>query len=262
MQIMPKSSSNVTAPSLPDPDDRDGEMWTPRFGNSNANYYCEAIHVGPPGDRLIAAYKIHPTIWATNTYSLIGIMRDGERLTITPQQTGWRLACWCAAGTGWYQGYLTSWYTGNNQQPSLVNRNVAVGSFSQHPADASWMLFTVSVLPLPPFGASVFEEKRQQLTEQFELTDVVKANCSCATQQFHNVSADAWDGLKGLLTSQGYPIVDDAGSISDQGFTLEWVYSPAQQELAITCTKSPGWVSCSVVNWRICDYLERSGYLA
>lgn len=84
----------------------------------------------------------------------------------------------------------------------------------------------------------------------------------CATQTFNSVSPAAWSCLKAKAADAGFPINSDAGSQSAQGFTISWAYDPAAQTLQITCTNSPFWATCSLINGKIHDLIEKSGCLS
>jgi hypothetical protein len=85
---------------------------------------------------------------------------------------------------------------------------------------------------------------------------------ACAAQVFSNVSSSAWSCLKQKAAAEGYPIGSDAGSQTQQGFTIEWQYDSGAQTLTITCTDSPFWAPCGTSNSKIHEVVDGTGCLA
>jgi hypothetical protein len=82
---------------------------------------------------------------------------------------------------------------------------------------------------------------------------------SCATQRWSNVSQAAFNCLVQKAAQQGLPISGNSGTTVHSGFTIAWLFDPNAQILEITCTNSPGWAPCGLINAKIHDVVEQTG---
>ena len=85
---------------------------------------------------------------------------------------------------------------------------------------------------------------------------------ACAAQVFSNVSQGAWNCIKAKCTDAGFPINADQGSQSSNGITIAWTYSGSDGTLTITCTNSPFYVTCAMINGKIHELVDSSGCLS
>ena len=79
---------------------------------------------------------------------------------------------------------------------------------------------------------------------------------SCATQVFEGVTPDKWDLLVSKAKALGVEIDSDSGSYSRDGFTGQWDYDRATNELSIQCTDKPFFIACGLVNSKVHEYLD------
>jgi YD repeat-containing protein len=49
------------------------------------------------------------------------------------------------------------------------------------------------------------------------------------------------------LADYGVTIAADAGTVTQDGFSIQWSYDEASQVLTVTCTDSPWWASCDEI---------------
>jgi hypothetical protein len=79
---------------------------------------------------------------------------------------------------------------------------------------------------------------------------------ACATQVFQNVTSSVWNCIVSKAASQGIDISSPQGAITKDGFTVNWDYNNANGTLAITCTDSPWYVPCSLINSTIHQQID------
>ncbi len=84
---------------------------------------------------------------------------------------------------------------------------------------------------------------------------------ACATQTFSNVSPAAFACLKTKANDAGLPINSDSGTQSSNGITIQRSYDAAGKTLEITCTDSPFFLTCSMINGKIHELIDGSGCL-
>lgn len=78
---------------------------------------------------------------------------------------------------------------------------------------------------------------------------------------FSNVSRAACECLKKAAKDQGYPVVEDRGSYSKDGYTVRWDYDANARRLVLQCTDAPWNVPCFVINAAIHLSLSLTGCL-
>jgi hypothetical protein len=49
----------------------------------------------------------------------------------------------------------------------------------------------------------------------------------------------------------GITIAGNAGEVSQDGFTVRWLYDPAKELLELQCTSAPFFLSCETINRKI-----------
>lgn len=74
---------------------------------------------------------------------------------------------------------------------------------------------------------------------------------ACPSLTYENVTADKWAKIKAEVEAEMPSLapMPDTGSGVHDNVTLEWVYVAGT--LTLTCTDSPFWLSCSMINGEI-----------
>ncbi len=75
---------------------------------------------------------------------------------------------------------------------------------------------------------------------------------STATPQiFENITPQQFAQLAEKAQSAGIDITSDTGTATKMGVEVSWDYSPATQQLTLTCLKAPFFIGVSQVNEQI-----------
>lgn len=70
-------------------------------------------------------------------------------------------------------------------------------------------------------------------------------------QVFENVTPQQFAQLAERAQSAGIAITSDSGTTSKMGVEVSWNYSPATQQLTLTCLKAPFFIGVHQVNEQI-----------
>ncbi len=79
---------------------------------------------------------------------------------------------------------------------------------------------------------------------------------ACAMLSYNNINSAAWTSIKTAAAPYGLN-GNDSGSATVDGFTIAWSYVKASETLHIQCADSPFYVSCSIINGKINEEIER-----
>lgn len=79
----------------------------------------------------------------------------------------------------------------------------------------------------------------------------------CAAQQFDNISPAQFECLMANAKSQGIEIDGANGEATQGGITISWSYTVASNSLTIQCLSSPFYLTCGVINAKICDLVDQ-----
>lgn len=73
---------------------------------------------------------------------------------------------------------------------------------------------------------------------------------ACPSLIYENISPERWTAIRAAVAKEiGITITTDAGSDTYDGFTIVWVL--VSGDLTLTCTDSPWYVSCAMINGEI-----------
>ncbi len=74
---------------------------------------------------------------------------------------------------------------------------------------------------------------------------------ACAKQVFSNIGQDKFNRISAKAASYGVAISGPKGSASKDGVSITWDYDVFSGTLQITCTDSPFYLSCGIINSEI-----------
>ena len=74
----------------------------------------------------------------------------------------------------------------------------------------------------------------------------------CDGLTFHGVTRPAWAQIKRAASSYGV-----GGGDCVEGFSFSWSYNEAARTLHIQCLESPALISCSEINSRLHDEVQK-----
>jgi hypothetical protein len=78
----------------------------------------------------------------------------------------------------------------------------------------------------------------------------------CATQTFTGITIERFGCLLAKAQEAGINIVGNSGSATQDGITIDWNFSPAEQTLDLQCTSAPFYVPCGTINSKIHDLVD------
>lgn len=81
---------------------------------------------------------------------------------------------------------------------------------------------------------------------------------ACALLTYNHVTSTEWITVTGVVQNEfGITITSDIGKATKSGITISWKYDSDIETLSIQCIKKPFILSCSIINGKINDAIEK-----
>lgn len=71
---------------------------------------------------------------------------------------------------------------------------------------------------------------------------------ACDPITLQSVDAQEWERLKQAVLAKVGVVVEDNGSYTGQGFSVDWIYNEYSQQLTIEVIDHPPMIDCNLIN--------------